>query len=177
MKTRRIIAGALALMLAAATPIFFGSCGKGNNNDIENPDNNDGGNQQQAKNEITLGENTYPLTLSTSNYAGSGQNTTLCVKLFNEDTSVCAMVFFHGNTMPTGSYIVTDNFLEIHQGNFCIVNIQSVDHPDTPRAGAYGTTVTIESTDTPDNYILSSEGSCTDGTPMKFYYKGYVRKL
>jgi len=180
MTTKRFFAGALALMLAVSTPIFFSSCEKENNNGTEKPDNNNndnGDNNQEEPNEMNLGDITYPLTLATSNYAGSGENTTLCVKLFNEDTSVCAMIFFHGTTMPTGSYAITENFLDIHQGNYCIISIQSADHPNTPRSGAAGELVTIEATDTPDNYILSTDAWCTDGTQMKFHYKGYVRKL
>lgn len=169
MKVKSIIAGAFALLLAVVVSSMITSCGKEENNPNvpENPDNPG---EVTLPNQLTFDGTDYELVDNYVNWAGSGETTTLCVKLMNQNSTVSANMWFHGTTIIPGQYPITTDILGIHSSNTCFMTLY-IEELSTYAIAIVDGTVNVTATESGD-YVFEGTVWTNDGRELKFYYKG-----
>lgn len=175
MKKNLFLSRLFAILLAVAVPAMFISCEDDPVTPPENPENpdNPGNNETQEGGKLNVGDDTYNITEVTSNFAGSGEYLTLCVKLITENPNVYVNLFFHGSSIIPGEYPFGD-FASMQNGG-CFASIYTPDFPDAAR-GLYRGEVTIADL-SPDHYSIIGNCETNDGYVVSFEYNGYVREL
>lgn len=176
MKRKLFLSRLFAILMAVSVPALFISCQKDpvDPNTPENPDTPDTpGEENQEGGKLNVGDDTYQITEVTSNFAGSGDYLTLCVKLITENPNVYVNLFFHGSSIIPGEYPFGD-FSSMQNGG-CFASIYTPDFPDAAR-GLYRGAVTISDL-SPDHYSIVGNCETNNGYVVSFEYNGYVREL